>query len=624
MSILAPLGLLALLALPVIIVLHMLRERRRRVVVPSLLLWQQLPQQRAARRRRRPPLTVLLLLHLLAAALLGFALARPQWSLASFGAERHLALVIDTSASMAAPAPGFSGSRLDAARARARTLIGSVGARGSTTLITAGPQARLLDAAGPEGAARLAAALAGLSASGAGSDMAGALTLAETALQGRAGGQIVVLTDAALPTLAAELGGRPVVVPIAWESLGGPLDNRALLTLAAHPRAGNGPVHVYARVANYGSQPLRTVVRLAGDERVLDSRAVNLQPDGEVELTWTVPRGMTLLRAELDGEDALPADDVVALSLVQNRPVRALLVAAQPTALERALRAVPGLDLELVSPADYRGSTADLTVFDGVLPPAWPAGGVLVVHPPAGSPLLSVSATPRTPAEPALSVSPAGSALFDGVSLNTVEFGAAPDLAPPERAAVLLARGDQPLIASWRSETSTIAVWSFDLAQSNLTTRLAFPLLVARTVRELTPPAPPAALLAGAVVELRPDPRATTLELTAPDGAITRIAVTPGAPARFNPDQPGIYTLAERAGARLLYEGRIAVNAGAAFESDLRPQSLPGPVAPPALSGTEGAANRPLWPWLAAVALLVMLGEWFYVHGRRAPGLAEG
>lgn len=624
MSILAPLGLLALLALPVIIILHMLRERRRRVVVPSLLLWQQLPQQRAARRRRRPPLTLLLLLHLLAAALLGLALARPQWSLASFGAERHLALVIDTSASMAAPAPAFSGSRLDAARARARTLIGSVGARGSTTLITAGPQARLVDAAGAEGVSRLTATLAGLRASGAGSDLAGALTLAETALQGRAGGRIVVLTDAALPTLAAELSGRPVAVPIEWESLGGALDNRALITFAARPRAGNGPVHVYARVANYGSRPLRTVVRLAGDEQVLDTRPVSLQPDGEVELTWTVPRGMTLLRAELDGEDALPADDVAALSLVEHRPVRALLVAAQPTPLERALRAVPGLELELVSPADYRGSTADLTVFDGVLPPAWPAGGVLVVHPPAGSPLLNMSPTPRSPPEATLSVSPAGSALFEGVSLNTVAFGAAPDLAPPERAVVLLARGDQPLIVSWRSETSAIAVWSFDLAQSNLTTRLAFPLLVARTVRDLTPPALPASVLAGAVVALRPDPRATTLELTAPDGAVTRIAVTAGSPARFTPDQPGVYALAEWEGSRLLYQGRIAVNAGAAFESDVRPQPLPGPVAPSALRSTEGAANRPLWPWLAAAALLVMLAEWFYVHGRRSPGLAEG
>ncbi|PMP83121.1 MAG: hypothetical protein C0183_08830, partial [Roseiflexus castenholzii] len=39
MSFLLPLGLLALLALPLIVLLHFLRERRRRVPTPSLLLW---------------------------------------------------------------------------------------------------------------------------------------------------------------------------------------------------------------------------------------------------------------------------------------------------------------------------------------------------------------------------------------------------------------------------------------------------------------------------------------------------------------------------------------------------------------------------------------------------------
>jgi Ca-activated chloride channel family protein len=612
MTFLAPIGLLALLTLPVIVILHMLRERRRRVVVPSLLLWQLMPRRQEAQQRRRLPLTLLLLLHLIAAALLALALARPQWSFALFRGNDALAVIVDTSTSMAAPAG--AGSRLDAARARARALVGSAG---SLTLIAAGSQARVVDAGGADAAARLGAALDALTPAGTGADIAGALTLAEAALQGRPDARVVVITDAALPALAAELDGRPAALPVEWQTVGGPAPNRALVALAARPRPGNGPAQVYARAVNYGDAPVRTVLRLYGDGEILDTRPVTMEPNGEAELTWTVPRGVTLLRAELDGGDALPADDSFSVSLAQTRPVRALLVSARPAALERALRAVPGLELSILDPVAYAGSDADLTIFDGFLPDQWPAGGVLAVHPPAGTPLLEVDSRERAAApDDVLEVLP-GADLLDGVSLGSVEFGQLRAATPPEGFATLLRRGETPLVLRGRAGASEIAVWAFDLGQGNLTTRLAFPLLVARTVRDLTPPALPPSALLGETVRLRPDPRADHVEVAAPDGSVQIVEAAPGRPVDLGLDQPGVYTLAERAGERVLYEGRLGVNAGAPVESDLAPRELP--AAPPAPAGVLGLddGRRPLWPWLAAAALAVMLFEWLYVNGRR-------
>ncbi|MGQ9925655.1 MAG: vWA domain-containing protein [Chloroflexaceae bacterium] len=618
MSLLAPLGLLALLTLPVIVILHMLRERRQRVIVPSLLLWQLLPQSHAARQRRRLSITLLLLLHLLAAALLALALARPQWNLIGFGGQRHLALVIDTSISMAAPAPGSGGNRLDAARVRAQSLLGAAGG-GSATLIAAGPQAWVIDSDAAS-SPRLVAALARLRPGGVGSDLAGALTLAEASLQGRPDAQIVVLTDAALPALAGELAMRGATVPIRWETVGGELTNRAIVAFAARPRASAGLVQVYARVVNYGSGTLRTVVRLYDDETLLDTRPITLRPDGEVELTWTVPRGISFLRAELDGEDALPADDRAALSLVAYRPARALLVSEQPAALERALRAVQGLELAVVTPAEYRGAAADLTVFDRFLPAVWPSGGVLAIHPPRDATLLT--AGPPAPSSGELAITPAGAELFEGIGLGAVEFGPATLVSPPAEAVTLLSRAGQPLIFRWRVPGSTIVVWTFDLAQGNLTTRLAFPLLVARTARDLIPPAAPASVLAGATLSLPVDPRATTVEVTAPDGTATPVAVEPEGRALVTFDQPGRYTLVELAGNQRLYTAQVGVNAGAAVESDLRPRPVPNPVAAP-VSRERDEVVQPLWPWLVALALIVILGEWMYVHARRSQGFAE-
>ncbi len=624
MSFLAPLGLLALLALPVILILHMLRERRRRVVVPSLLLWQLMPRKQEAQRRRRLPLTLLLLLHLLAAALLALALARPQWSLSLFGGASHTAVVIDTSTSMGAPAPGIGGTRLDSARARAQALIGGLGAQETVTLIAAGAHPRLIDTAGPDGAARLLTALEGLQAGGAGSDLAGALTLAEATLQGRPDARVVVLTDAALPVSVMEgLAARPVTLPVEWLDVGGPLDNRAIVTLAARQRGAVGPVEVYARAVNYGQAPLRSVIRLFGDDQLLDTRPVTMQPFGEAELTWAVPRGVTLLRAELDGGDDLPIDDIATISLAQTRPINALVVSDQPATFERVLRAIPGLTIASLPPGLYAGSpeaaAADLTIFDGYLPEAWPAGGVLAVNPPPGSALLTVGQRAREPAaaEAAVRTGSARPELLDGVSLASVEFGAVRDVEPPPWAATLLSRGEQPLILRGRDGRSEVAVWAFDLGESNLTTRLAFPLLAARTVRDLTPAALPASALLGEEPRIAPDPRATRVELGAPDGSARVLEVTPGEPLTLGLEQPGVYTLAEQGEGRTLYTGRLAVNAGAPFESDLTPRELPGPPAPAAAAVVEGEGERPLWPWLAAAALAVMMLEWLYVHGRR-------
>lgn len=640
MTFLFPLGLLALLALPIIVLLHLIRERRRRVVVPSLLLWQHLPQQPSAQQRRRLPLTLLLLLHLLVAACLGLALAQPQWLGALLGRGTHLALIIDTSTSMAARGDGLSNqTRLEQARARARTLIDGLGGSDTIALIAAGAQAQLLEVGSADRKAALNAALDSLRAGGTGTDIIGALTLAEAALDAYPDGRVVVLSDSALPNLAGELAERTPTLPVTWEQIGTDIDNRAVVALAARSWSSStvgadnarAAVQVYARVVNYGSAPLATEVQLFGDEQPLGSRPVNLSADGEAELTWTLPPGVRTLRVELAGRDNLPDDDSASLSLFQNRPINTLLVSATPERLERALTAVAGLNVAVISPVEYGNSSlaadADLTVFEGVLPERWPAGGVLVINPPIGAgPLLNVAANPapvnaEQPA-PVLLPSVFSSAL-EGVSLGGINFGALRSVEVPAWATVVMRSGDTPLILRGQSGQSNIAIWTFDLVESGLTTRLAFPLLVARTVRDLTPPALPSAVLAGDTLPLRPSPRAATLELRAPDGAVQQLplAAPEQAGAAVTLMQPGVYTLVERQGDTAIYTGQVAVNAGAPVESDLRPRPVPAGLdgSPPA-GQQSGSASRDqrdqqsLWPWLIGLALVLMLLEWGYVH----------
>ncbi|MCG8353631.1 MAG: VWA domain-containing protein [Chloroflexales bacterium] len=649
MTFLFPLGLLALLTLPVIVLLHLIRERRQRVMVPSLLLWLNLPQKPIDQKRSRLPLTLLLFLHLLVAALIAIALAQPQWLGDLLGSERHLAVIIDTSTSMAARESGLglaSNTRLDRARARAQDLVNGVRGNDTIALITAGPQVRMLGEGGAEQNASFSAALANITVEGVGTDVIGALTLAQAALENHPNGRIIILSDAAFPLPTGALANAAALPPVEIEQIGATGGNRAVVMLAARSwnsstvggSADRTAVQVYTRIASYGGVPLTTQLQLLGDDQVLDTRSVNLQPDGEAELTWTLPPGIRTLRVEFDGQDNLPDDDTASLSLAQARPLTTLLVSATPQALERALDAVPNLQVSIVNPAEYANSplaaNADLTVFDGVLPNQWPIGGVLVINPPVGvSSLLDISAAlPEDPSQAQSSLIAAPSAtLLNGLSLSGVHFGPAQVIQTPPWATVALASGDTPLILRGRTGQSEIAIWTFDLVQSNLATRLAFPLLVARTVRDLTPPPLPSALLAGDGLPSPRSPQATHLEVLSPDGSTQIIDVaangqaTSVAAPELNLVQAGIYTLTERRNEEVIYTGQVAVNAGSPLESDLRPRaSLFEPASNQPLADLTGAASQgqrdrqPLWSWVIILVLLVMLIEWMYIHRRTA------
>lgn len=609
MTLLFPLGLLALLTLPIIIILHLLRERRRRVAVPSLLHWQNLPRQPEGQRVRRLPLTLLLLLHLLVATVLGLALARPQLAGALSGQSRQIAIVLDTSTSMAAREGATS--RFAQAQDRARALIRGLGAGDSATLIAAGPAARVVASGGRAEQAGLLAALAGLQPGGAGTDIAGGLNLAEAAFDGPRPRQIVVLTDGGPQGGSAGLPAS-LAAALDWQQFGSNQPNRAITAFAARPWGTN--VQVYARVANYGPATFSSRIQLYGNSQVIGSRDITIAPNGETELTWTLPASYTSLRAALDDQDSLPQDDQALLSLGQARPITALLVAAKPDTLRRALAAVPGVAVTVLDPAGYSAEAAgtpDLTIFDGFLPPEWPAGAVLAIHPPAGGALLQVATQSRAIKSDQLTPN---SALLSGISLGGVSFGPVQAVTSPEWAATLLGDSTTPLILRGRSAAHEIAIWSFDLAAGNLTTRLAFPLLVARTVRDLTPPPLPASLQAGAPLLVRPDARADELRISGPGGLNTTLAAAP-ALTLDTLTQPGMYQLEERRAGATLFRGQVPVNAGTAIESNLRPNPTPRIItSAPATSAAPERQLNDLWPWLVLGALALLVLEWGYIH----------
>jgi hypothetical protein len=199
-----------------------------------------------------------------------------------------------------------------------------------------------------------------------------------------------------------------------------------------------------------------------------------------------------------------------------------------------------------------------------------------------------------------------------GLSFGGVRFASVQHVTPPAWAQTQLAAEDIPLILRGRDGTHEIAVWTFDLTTTNLSIRLAFPLLVSRTVHDLVPTSLPSSIQAGAPLTLHPNSRATKVQLIAPNGRAELVSTAPS--LLFDSLlQPGWYRVIEQSDTGTLFENRVAVNAGAALESDLQPQP------PPTLTTntSEGAGSSQhnttdIWPWLAFAAIIILVLEWGY------------
>jgi hypothetical protein len=452
-----------------------------------------------------------------------------------------------------------------------------------------------------------------------GADLHAALTLAEGLLDPSRLNQITIFTDGDYTIQPDSL--PPVSAPIDWQII--PTSpprllassNQALLNVSSRPLP-DGRHRLFARVINYSDAPVARTVQVFAGARLFDETTVQLQPQGETARVWTLPEATETARVELVEADVLPLDNRAELLLGDTNRRRVLLVSNTPDNLARALEAQPGLELTIDTPTARVEDSAnfDLTVFEGQGLPldltSWPRGNLLVVNPPLGHPLLPADNFSRNQHPDPTT----GSELLAGVELSGVYFNRVLRVTLPKWAEVdLRAAGGpaeaagQPLIFHGSIGGSRLMVWAFDLGAnaSNLSARLALPLLMANTLQTLLSPAPqPVAPVGEAVVingnfsvELPEGGRLSPLQMVGSGGRFTRTQL------------PGLYKIYNEQGK--LVAG-FAVHAGSALESNLTPQLQPETFnlqpatvtpLPPEIEYYE------IWPWLAGLVVVVMILE---------------
>jgi hypothetical protein len=601
----APLGLLALAAIPAIVAIHLFRQRFPVRPVAGLFLWQiarKTPE--GGGRIAKLPVTPSLLLECLAALALALVLAGARCSPA--GINHHLVVLLDTSASMAAVNTAGESAR-DRAVRRVNDELERRSSGARVTLVQSGERPSIL--AGPAVLGFEArTALAAWSPDGAHHALAPALRLVQE-LAGETG-TLMIVSD-----VGPAARGVPNFAGGLWVSVGEPVTNVGI-TAADRTRApdGTGGTVSLSFVSN-ASAPVRRQLTVSARDQDVVVRDLDV-PSGASSLTFAIPAGLPAVRVRLS-DDSLRRDDEVVLA--EPRPRTVAIENRLPdgrgrSALVQAVDALSGvtaaeqghLVFSDAGAIDQAGAADVWRVGFGRAPAAWLAStepkdyiGPFVLE--KRHPLLL-------------------GATFDGV----VWTGAWPLSA--ELIRPLVSTGDRSLVGmpfAPDGRTPTTILVNLDLDRTNLIRSPDWPILISNIVemrRQALPGPERWNYRTGEWVRARLD-REPTGPLSFRSGAVVRALPASRQIEFIAPSPGGLLEILE--GERVLFE--IGVNFLDEEETrlgDLATADTGELASAPGLRAESGAASDPLFWVLLVIGATALLVNWcLFAPGRGArPG----
>ncbi len=642
MSLLAPLGLLGLVAIPVILALWMLRLRRPQREVSSTVLWRHLVRDVEAntpwQRLRR---SLLLLLQLLCALLLVAVVVRP--ALERPAALAHdLVLVVDASASMSATDVPLD--RLDAARRAAVAALRDLPSGGRVSVIAAGDTARVVanEVTDPGQAARAIEAIEPSVGTG---DLDAALRLADALAARALGSEILVVTDASGP-VPPDLR---LAAPVRVLTVGRDRDNQAIAALAVRVDPGGLRRQVFVSIANESASVVPRRLELLADGTVFTARdlALDALTRHDVVIDELPPEARVVearLTAPAGGPAGVVTDhlalDDAAWAIVPDQRVRdVLLIGDGSLFLRNALALLPDVALYGVTEAEWEAGTAreavwDLVVLEGVAPDPLPQAPILAFAPPASSVLGEVRGTLTAPA---VGQPPNDEPLLRDVDLSRLHVARARHLATPDWARVVVpGPGDAPLVYSGTRDGVPTTVFAFALPDSDLPLQVAWPILLGNVTAELLgrDASGGSPLRPGSVIELPLAQGVAGMRVTLPDGSVRDVVPSAAGSGRatfVDTWQLGVYRAdpipADDADAPVGAGVRFAVDLFEPGEASIRPgdgSALMALGGAPEDAAPPGAARDEWWVPLALLLLVALAAEWLLYERDGARRLMQG
>jgi hypothetical protein len=577
---------------------YLVRKRPRRLVFSSLLLFTQGRMQSGGRPLGRLHLPPIFFLQLLLLALLIFALSEPVFSIR----PNSMAIVLDNSASMQALEEGKT--RLTLAKEKAGALANEVGASGKIEVYTTTPRLERISAEAltPVEAKRL---IGNIAANDLGDPPIDYGNMLSRLAQERKYQRVYLITD-------HPAGGQSAVARVI--SVGAAKPNLAVTDFEVHRSSlVKARLEANATVHNFSAKEEKVKLTLKTNGVPLATRELAVGADKTATAVFESIPEQPAYEAEIDARDALPLDNRRFAVAPTSRNLRILAVTPRPQALA-SLRSIPGVSVDVISPAEYEKFTRTgygLEIFHFAAPGALPENPALFILPPESNSLVDLG-PPAANAQVSSWREPHTLTRYINFSLFRPSY--VRPLKPQTPGDVIIESPKGALAFSTERQGLRYIVLGFDplpyLGRENLpmsifTLNFLDWFFESGTTRAQATGEP-----------IAPGSIQPTDIFINPAG--DKISVKPGVDVFADTFQQGIYQR-RRGGDRELY-ARNLTDPG---ESDLR---APAPIElhePAKTSGTSSALFT-FWPYLLLASLLLFFIEWFITPRITSVGLRQG
>jgi hypothetical protein len=624
-----PWALLFFLLFIPIILLYLLKQRRRRVQVSTLLFWDQiLRDEQSVTSFTKLRKLLSLLLQLLFVTFLALALARPVFSKDLLGARR-MVLFLDNSASMTVQEK--DGTRFEQAKAKAEDIIRGMSLGDSLMLVTVADAPDIV-APFTDSRKALRDALEKVEVSHGATRFDEAFALLKHLPPDKRKTRVYVISDGAFEPVEADV---PPEMQFAYLKIGEAKENIGITSFQLRPLpASPRDFEILFEVANDTQKPQTVPYTVSVSGNLIDAGELTLAAGGtQVHSVRQFSQQGGEVELQVEYDDPFPLDNRAHAVLPAPERIPALLVTDGNLFLESALVTDDEIALETVAPSAYapeklQGPHRPIIIFDRWAPPATPEGHAIFIG--AWPADLGVQASGELD-NPIITEWEQDHPVARHLHLTNVSIQKAVAVTPAEEFAPIIQSFENPLVLLRERPQGQHLVVAFDTTESDLPLRVAFPILIANTVRHMAAVSQDEGWLGPKVGEiLLPADLEKRLPRHAVEEGETIVAVArPGEdlPEPKEGEQPpgklesvpvtraGVYRAALSSGEQAPL---FAANLCSAGESRIAPSpTLPvrGDKSLPAIEGGLRLGTEP-WFVLALLALTLTAAEWGLFHRR--------
>ena len=609
---LSPLGVLFGLSLPALVLLYLLKLKRKKQEVPSVLLWRQTLEDYTANSPfQKLKTNPLMLLQLLLLALLTLAIMRPTMNLQALRGIDYYVL-LDQSASMAAT--DVNPNRFEVAKDKIRDLIRGMGTGDRMMLLAFGHHTTLL-VPRTENKGEVLSALDRIETVDTATDLSEAMTILKASIgENTERSKIFVFSDGAIPE-SDEL--FPPAVETVYEKVGERGSNVGITRFSiTRPPTEGADIQVYVELIRTPDRSGSQTLSLSWNGQILDAHIFEW---GEVtsysHVFQVPPLAEGVLTATIDGEDDLAVDNTASSALKSPQPLRVRVYSNGFTPLVKAINQIPETQVQILPPKAYSAtSEADIHVFDtwspGTLPTSFKGVFFLGASPPE-----EVGVEWGDSVDfPVVLDWDRTHPVTRGAEYRNLQIAKGNQAKLSEEFDVLLDSREIPLIYSLERGSRRFLGTTFMIVQSNWSRLYSFPITLANGIRWLSGGsgrmAESPVYRTGEPIEIDSKSGQEELTLIDPQGKQFGVPLVPDQRTFFSStDKSGEYRLVHPDGTEeVRWVNLLNGNESATEPAD----TLAFGEEKIEAQATARPQSREIWPWLAMLALGVLVLEWWF------------